>query len=50
METYKYQVKLEVTVEAFDESDAWSAVQDSFGIGEDLGLTVTKCEYKELNV
>lgn len=49
METFKYQVKLTVEVEAFDESDAWDAVQDAFGIGEELGVTVTDCEYKEVH-
>lgn len=48
METFKYTVKLTVEVEAFDESDAWDAVQDAFGIGEELGVTVTACEYKEI--
>lgn len=47
METYTYTVKLIVEVEAFDESDAWDAVQDAFGIGEELGVRVTTCEYKE---
>lgn len=48
METYKYTVKLTVEVEAFDESDAWDAVQDAFGIGEELGVKVTDCEYREV--
>jgi hypothetical protein len=48
MDKFKYQVKLIVEVEAFDESDAWDAVQDAFGIGEELGVTVTDCEYKEV--
>lgn len=48
MEKFKYQVKLTVEVEAFDDSDAWDAVQDAFGIGEELGVTVTSCEYKEI--
>lgn len=48
MEKYRYKVSLVVEVEAFDESDAWDAVQDAFGIGEELGVTVTDCEYKEL--
>lgn len=47
MNTYSYTVKMTVQVEAFDESDAWDAVQDAFGIGEDLGVTVTSCEYRE---
>jgi len=47
MNTYKYTVKLTVEVEAFDESDAWDAVQEAFGIGETGAVTVTDCEYKE---
>lgn len=47
MNTYRYTVKLEVEVEAFDASDAWEAVQDAFGVGEEMGVTVTDCEYKE---
>lgn len=48
MNTYKYQVTLTVEVEAFDDSDAWDAVQDEFGIGTGTGITVTDCEYKEI--
>lgn len=48
MNTYSYKVTLTVEVEAFDESDAWDAVQDEFGIGEQMGVTITRCEYKEL--
>lgn len=47
MNKFKYQVKLTVVVEAFDESDAWEALQDAFGVGEELGVTVTNCEYRE---
>lgn len=47
MNTFRYTVKLEVEVEAFDESDAWDAVQDAFGVGDELGVRVTDCEYKE---
>jgi hypothetical protein len=47
METFEYTVKLTVTVEAFDDSDAWEAVQDAFGVGEQMGVVVTDCEYKE---
>lgn len=46
MDKFKYQVNLVVEVEAFDESDAWDMVQERFGIGEDLGITVLDCEYK----
>lgn len=48
MNTFKYQVILNVEVEAFDESDAWDAVQDNFGIGENAGVVVTDCEYREI--
>ena len=34
-------------VEAFDESDAWDALQDAFGIGDQAGVVVTKCDYEE---
>jgi hypothetical protein len=47
MQTYTYTIKLEVEVEAFDESDAWDAVQDAFGVGEEMGVKVTDCEYRE---
>lgn len=47
MNTYRYTIKLEVEVEAFDDSDAWDAVQDAFGVGEEMGVKVTDCEYKE---
>lgn len=48
MNKYKYRVVLEVEVEAFDESDAWDAVQDAFGVGDNAGVLVTDCEYKEI--
>lgn len=48
MNTYSYKVTLTVTVDAFDESDAWDAVQDTFAIGDEMGLKVTDCEYKEI--
>lgn len=47
MNTYQYEVTLTVEVEAFDESDAWDAVQDAFGVGDQMGVNVTQCEYKE---
>ncbi len=50
MKTYTYSVKMLVTVEAFDEDDAFDAVQDAFGVGEQMGVTVTDCSYKETNV
>lgn len=48
MNTFKYEVKLTIEVEAFDEADAWEAVQDNFGVGENYGVTVVDCEYREL--
>lgn len=48
MNTYKYKVTLLVEVEAFDDSDAWDALQDEFGIGDTAGIRVTDCEYKEV--
>lgn len=51
METrkFRYEVNLVVEVEAFDDSDAWDAIQDNFGIGElSGGVTVVDCEYQEV--
>lgn len=47
MENYKYTVTLEVEVEAFDESDAWDALQDAFGVGDQMGVNITKCDYEQ---
>ena len=47
MDTFTYTVRLTVEVEAFDESDAWDAVQDAFGVGDNMGVTVIDCEYRE---
>lgn len=47
METFKYKVTLTVEVEAFDESDAWDAVQDAFGIGDNAGVVVVDCNYEQ---
>jgi hypothetical protein len=48
MDKFKYTLRLTVVVEAFDESDAWEAVQEAFGIGETGAVTVTECTYKEI--
>lgn len=48
MNKYTYKVELVVEVEAFDESDAWEALQDDFGVGEQMGMTIVECEYKEV--
>lgn len=47
MNKYTYEVVLQVEVEAFEENDAWEAVQDAFGIGDAYGVLVTDCEYRE---
>jgi hypothetical protein len=48
MEEFEYQVNLTVKIQAFDGTDAWEALQEAFGIGDQLGVTVTDCEYKEV--
>lgn len=48
MEKYRYKISITVEVEAFDESDAWDAVQEAFGVGETGAVTVTDCTYKEI--
>lgn len=45
MNKYKFKVTMVVEVEAFEESDAWDALQENFGIGEEYGVTVTSCEF-----
>lgn len=48
MDRFKYTVRLTVEVEAFDDSDAWDAIQDAFGVGNTGAVTVTECQYKEV--
>jgi hypothetical protein len=48
MNTYTYELKVTVKVEAFDDSDAWDAVQEAFGVGETGAVTVVECQYKEI--
>ena len=48
MDKFKYKVSLVIEVEAFNESDAWEAVQDAYGLGGESGLAVIDCEYKEI--
>lgn len=48
MNTYRYKVTLEVEVDAFEETDAEVAVEDAFGMGENLGIRITSSEYKHL--
>ena len=47
MDKFKYEIKLTVEVEAFDEEDALTAVQDVIGEGPmDSSVNVISCEYK----
>lgn len=47
MEEFEYVLTLRVTVEAFDEDDAWEAIQDTFGVGvSESGVKVTECEWE----
>ena len=48
MNKYKYEVKLLVEVEAFDAGDAWDAIQETYGVGSEMGIVVTDCEYREV--
>lgn len=46
MNKYKYVIQITAEVEAFDEDDAWDAIQDTFGIGESgSGITVIESEW-----
>lgn len=47
MKTFRYEVVLQVEVDAFEESDAWDAVQDAFGLGEQMGVNIVDCKYLE---
>jgi len=42
METYKYNVVLQVEVEAFSDEDAQDLILDVFGPGNDCGVEVQK--------
>lgn len=48
MDKFKYKVQLTVEVDAFDAGDAWEAVQDTFGLGDNSGVSVTDFEAWEL--
>jgi len=47
METYKYKVVLEVEVPAWNESDAWDTLTDTYAVGENCGTLITDCEYQD---
>lgn len=42
METYEITLTVKATVQAFTLGDAIDAIQDTFGVGSDGGLTVTE--------
>lgn len=44
---FKYKVVLEIEVDALDHSDAFDLIQENFGVGEQFGVRVTECDYKE---
>ncbi|MGB3945743.1 MAG: hypothetical protein WBK76_02795 [Candidatus Saccharimonadales bacterium] len=48
MDKFRYEVTLTIEVEAFDDGDAWEAVQDNFGLGQQGDILVTDFEAKEL--
>ena len=50
MNTYVYLVTQTVKVQAFTEADAFEALQEVYGIGENCGTVVTDCEYSDLGV
>lgn len=47
METFEFEVKLKVRVQAFDESDALDTIMDAFAVGENCGTLVVDCEYSD---
>jgi hypothetical protein len=49
MDKYRYKISITADVEAYDPSDAWDALQDAFGLGDAMGITVVDCEYEEVN-
>lgn len=46
METYEFDVRLRVSVDAFSEGDAKELVEDVFGPGSDCGVEVTDFNIK----
>ena len=44
METFELEVRLKVSVEAFDLDDAKDAVLDCFGPGDDCGVEIKSVE------
>jgi len=48
MKKFIYEVIMKLEIDAFDEGDAWDAVQDTFSVGDNLGVKVVDCEYRDL--
>jgi hypothetical protein len=46
MEEYEFEVHLRVKAAAFSENDARELLEDTFGLGEDCGVTI---ESREIN-
>ena len=44
MKTYNLTLRLEVSVDAFEEVDAIEAAEDIFGVGQDCGIEVKNFE------
>lgn len=49
MNTFEFAVELKVKVEAYDEADALDLLEDTFGLGEDCGVTIESRTFDELN-
>lgn len=48
MNKKRYQIIVTAEVEAFDEADAWEAIQDVIGTGDmGGGVTIIDCDYQE---
>lgn len=47
MEKFLYLVELKVEVEAYDAADALALLEDTFGLGEDCGVTIKSAKFDE---
>ena len=48
METYKFNLSVEVEVDAFSHEDALDLINDVFGPGDDCGVEVMKIDIKDV--
>ena len=44
MNTFSFDVKLKIVVEAFEEQDALEIIRDEFGVGNSMGFDVLQFE------